>query len=118
MRRGSIPRPRRSEEAMELKPDVIASGCPFCMTMLDNGVKDIEAQDRVVTKDIAELVVMAMPKLSSAPESEPEPETESAATASENDSDPPPDATAPTGNESTDGSESAAAGDSKSGERT
>ena len=45
---------------------IIASSCPFCMTMLSDGVKDKELVDTVRTKDIAELVADAMvarPKL-------------------------------------------------------
>lgn len=57
----------RVDEALELKPSVIASGCPFCMTMLDNGVKDREA-DQVKTRDIAELVALTLPE---APKAEP-----------------------------------------------
>ena len=44
----------RVEQAMEVKPDVIASGCPFCLTMLRDGAADKEAN--VETKDVAELV--------------------------------------------------------------
>ncbi|MEX1274864.1 MAG: (Fe-S)-binding protein, partial [Bacteroidota bacterium] len=43
----------RTEEALALKPDVIATACPFCMTMMSDGVKAKEAGDRVKVKDIA-----------------------------------------------------------------
>lgn len=46
----------RTEEALALKPDVIGTGCPFCMTMLTDGVKASDAVERVRVKDIAELV--------------------------------------------------------------
>ena len=39
-----------------------AVGCPFCMTMLEDGVKSKEAEEKVQVKDVAELVAMAMKK--------------------------------------------------------
>lgn len=50
----------RTEEALALKPDVIGTACPFCMTMLTDGVKEKEASDTVKVKDIAELVLEAV----------------------------------------------------------
>lgn len=46
----------RTEEALALNPDIIGTACPFCLTMLSDGVKDKEAADKVAVKDIAELV--------------------------------------------------------------
>jgi Fe-S oxidoreductase len=46
----------RTEEALAVKPDVIGTACPFCMTMLTDGVKAKEATDRVQVKDVAELL--------------------------------------------------------------
>ncbi len=45
----------RVEEALNLKPDIIAAACPFCMTMLRDGVKHFEKEDTVAVMDIAEL---------------------------------------------------------------
>ncbi len=50
----------RTEEALALKPDVIGTACPFCMTMMTDGVKDKEATDKVQVKDVAELVLDAI----------------------------------------------------------
>ena len=50
----------RTEEALALRPDVIGTGCPFCMTMLTDGVKEKNAADAVEVKDIAELVLDAV----------------------------------------------------------
>ena len=50
----------RTEEALELKPDVIGTGCPFCMTMLTDGVKEKGAAEQVAVKDIAELLLEAV----------------------------------------------------------
>ncbi|MCL5034873.1 MAG: (Fe-S)-binding protein [Bacteroidetes bacterium] len=49
----------RAEEALALEPNVIASACPFCMTMLTDGVKAEEAHG-VEVKDLAELVLEAL----------------------------------------------------------
>jgi Fe-S oxidoreductase len=48
----------RTEQALETQPEVIASACPFCMTMLSDGVKAKEAP--VQTFDIAELVAQRL----------------------------------------------------------
>ena len=44
----------RAEEAVATGSDVIATGCPFCLVMLDDGVKEIGAA--VVVKDLAVLL--------------------------------------------------------------
>jgi len=49
----------RTEEALSVTPDVIASACPFCMTMMTDGVKAKEAAN-VAVKDVAELVLEAI----------------------------------------------------------
>ena len=49
----------RTEEALEVKPNVIATGCPFCNTMMTDGVKNFEKEDSVDVKDIAELIAEA-----------------------------------------------------------
>jgi Fe-S oxidoreductase len=46
----------RVEQAMEVKPDILASACPFCLTMFEDGVKAKEVGDRIRTRDIAELL--------------------------------------------------------------
>lgn len=52
----------RTEEALQLNPDVIAVACPFCMTMLTDGVKYAEKQNQVQVKDVAELLAEAIPQ--------------------------------------------------------
>ncbi|MGL5889516.1 MAG: (Fe-S)-binding protein [Bacteroidia bacterium] len=49
----------RTEEALELQPDVIAVGCPFCMTMMTDGVKHFNKEDKTKVLDVAELIVQA-----------------------------------------------------------
>ncbi|CAN5470720.1 MAG: (Fe-S)-binding protein [Acidimicrobiia bacterium] len=46
----------RSEEAIATGADVVATGCPFCLVMMDDGVKELGADDRVKVKDIATLL--------------------------------------------------------------
>ena len=49
----------RTEEALEIKPEIIASGCPFCNTMLTDGVKDKNRENDVQVMDIAEMIANA-----------------------------------------------------------
>jgi Fe-S oxidoreductase len=49
----------RSEEALALNPDVIATGCPFCMTMMTDGVKHFNKEDQTKVLDVAELIANA-----------------------------------------------------------
>ena len=50
----------RTKEAIETGASIIASNCPFCMTMLSDGVKTNEKEDEVKVLDIAELIVASM----------------------------------------------------------
>jgi Fe-S oxidoreductase len=47
----------RTKEALGTGADTIASACPFCMTMLSDGVKHFEKTEEVAVKDIAEIVL-------------------------------------------------------------
>lgn len=49
----------RIEDAMEIQPDIIAAGCPFCNTMLTDGVKAKEKESEIRVMDIAELIANA-----------------------------------------------------------
>lgn len=46
----------RTDEAIDLRPDVIAAACPFCNTMITDGVKNREKENEVKVLDIAELI--------------------------------------------------------------
>ena len=50
----------RTEDALETKANIIATACPFCMTMLTDGLKYKNKEEEIFNYDIAELVVMAM----------------------------------------------------------
>jgi len=46
----------RTEEAISTGANIICSACPFCMTMMSDGVKAIEKAEEMKVKDIAELI--------------------------------------------------------------
>jgi len=50
----------RATQALETGATIIASNCPFCMTMLTDGVKNKEKEDSVKVLDIAEMVAMSL----------------------------------------------------------
>ncbi len=52
----------RTEEALATGANTIGTGCPFCMTMLTDGVKAKDASDNVNVKDVAELILEACEK--------------------------------------------------------
>ncbi|MGH7838861.1 MAG: heterodisulfide reductase-related iron-sulfur binding cluster, partial [Candidatus Binataceae bacterium] len=46
----------RTEQALETDPEVIAVSCPYCMTMLGDGIKAKELQEKVQALDVMEIV--------------------------------------------------------------
>jgi Fe-S oxidoreductase len=51
---------RRVEQALETKPDVVAVACPYCMTMVDDGLKGKGVEEQVSALDVMEVVASAM----------------------------------------------------------
>jgi heterodisulfide reductase subunit D len=49
----------RTEDALATQPKIIAAGCPFCNTMLTDGIKHKEKESDVKIYDIAELIANA-----------------------------------------------------------
>ncbi len=49
----------RTEDALETKPNIIAAGCPFCNTMMTDGVKGKEKEDSIEVLDVAEMIANA-----------------------------------------------------------
>ena len=47
----------RTEEALDTKAGVVAVNCPFCLTMMSDGIKAKEKQEEVMVYDLAELIV-------------------------------------------------------------
>jgi Fe-S oxidoreductase len=50
----------RTRQALETEPDAIGVACPFCMTMLEDGVKAANKEEEVDVLDIAEIVANAL----------------------------------------------------------
>ena len=46
----------RTEQALQVQPSVIGTGCPYCLTMLSDGTKALAAEDRLRALDVAELL--------------------------------------------------------------
>lgn len=53
----------RAEEALDTGATIIAANCPFCLTMMQDGVKAKDKQDDVMVYDLAELIVDSMVKI-------------------------------------------------------
>lgn len=49
----------RTEDALKTQPQIIATACPYCNTMMTDGVKFKEKEASIVVKDIAELIASA-----------------------------------------------------------
>ncbi len=50
----------RVEEALSTGADAMAAACPFCITMFEDGIKAVEAQDRFAVEDISEILARAL----------------------------------------------------------
>ncbi|OLD37170.1 MAG: hypothetical protein AUI57_11760 [Candidatus Rokubacteria bacterium 13_1_40CM_2_68_8] len=50
----------RVEEALEAKVDMVGTGCPFCLAMIDLGRKVKGAEERLAVKDVSELVAESL----------------------------------------------------------
>jgi Fe-S oxidoreductase len=50
----------RAEEALETGATVIAANCPFCLTMMTDGVKAKDKQDEVAVMDLAEIIALGV----------------------------------------------------------
>lgn len=46
----------RTEDALETQPNIIATGCPYCNTMMTDGIKAKEKEGEVTVLDVAELI--------------------------------------------------------------
>ena len=49
----------RTEQALETQPEIIAAACPFCNTMMTDGVKSKDKEASIAVMDIAELIATA-----------------------------------------------------------
>jgi len=49
----------RTEQALETESEIIAAACPFCNTMLTDGVKNKEKENKIKVMDLAEMIASA-----------------------------------------------------------
>ncbi len=50
----------RVREALHEKPDTICVSCPYCLTMFEDGMKDVHADEHIQVKDIAEVLATGL----------------------------------------------------------
>ena len=50
----------RTEEIVAKHVSNVAVGCPFCLTMIEDGMKELNKEEEIFTRDIAELVAQNM----------------------------------------------------------
>ena len=50
----------RTEDAIETTAEIIATGCPFCNTMMTDGVKAKEQEGKIEVLDVAELLAKSI----------------------------------------------------------
>ena len=51
---------RRSEDVIEAKVDIVATACPYCLTMFEDGLKTKEVEESIKAMDLSELVVQVL----------------------------------------------------------
>jgi len=50
----------RVKEALLKQPDTVCTACPYCLTMFEDGLKDLRQEGKVRVKDIAEVMAEAV----------------------------------------------------------
>ncbi|WP_085994009.1 (Fe-S)-binding protein [Oceanobacillus senegalensis] len=50
----------RTEQALEVKPTMISTACPFCLTMISDGTKAKEVEEDISTMDVAEILALSV----------------------------------------------------------
>ena len=53
---------RRVQEIIESKVDMVATACPYCLTMCEDGLKTKEVEESIKAMDLSELVAEALGK--------------------------------------------------------
>ena len=51
---------KRTEQIIEAKVDLVATACPYCLTMFEDGLKTKEVEESIKAMDLSELVVQAL----------------------------------------------------------
>ena len=49
----------RTEDVLESNANIVATGCPFCNTMMTDGVKNFNKEEDIQVLDVAELIAQA-----------------------------------------------------------
>jgi Fe-S oxidoreductase len=50
----------RTEEALRVRPEVVGTACPFCLSMFEDGIRAKDATEQLKVMDLAELVARAL----------------------------------------------------------
>lgn len=50
----------RTEQALAVKPSMISTGCPYCLTMISDGTKAKEVDEDISTLDVAEILALSV----------------------------------------------------------
>ncbi|HCI80822.1 MAG TPA: hypothetical protein DHW02_14150, partial [Ktedonobacter sp.] len=50
----------RINQALETKAEVVAAACPFCITMFEDGIKGVEAEEQIQVEDISEMIARSL----------------------------------------------------------
>ena len=58
----------RSREAADTGSEIVAAACPYCNTMLTDGMKAMEKEESVRVLDVAEIIAASLPARNSSPE--------------------------------------------------
>ncbi len=49
-----------SNDALQTQAEVLAAACPFCITMFEDGITGVEAEEKIKVEDIAEILARAL----------------------------------------------------------
>ena len=52
---------RRTDDVIEAKADMVATACPYCLSMFEDALKAREVEETIKAMDLSELVVQALP---------------------------------------------------------
>ena len=50
----------RTDEILRVGPSVVATACPFCLSMLEDGIRAKDATERLQAMDVAEVLAWSL----------------------------------------------------------
>lgn len=53
---------KRTEQVIEAKADIVATACPYCLTMFEDGLKAKEVAESIKAMDLSELILQTLAK--------------------------------------------------------